>query len=226
MKTNYYETSGVNLAPQNRNKDFELVNEYNTVMQQTARTWQIVAVSSLLSFFIALGVIIYAFTLPQTVPVIVTVSPDGEASYIGKVDKSSYGNTAVPEIAKEYQIRKLISCMFSWFIDRNAQNHNIEQAFEITESAAKRELDLFYRTNNPFEYFGERTRAVSFDPVLKQTEKTYIVNFTVTERFISGYEGRTVKYTALVNIDHYQATQNNPLGLYVTNFDIKQMEAK
>jgi type IV secretion system protein VirB5 len=71
--------------------------------------------------FIALGVLIYAVTLPKTVPVVVTVNTEGEAAYAGKIAKPAYGKTAVPDIAKEYQIKRLISKMHQWAADTEAQ---------------------------------------------------------------------------------------------------------
>jgi len=80
---------------------------------------------SLSSFFIALGILIYAVNLPKTVPVIVTVDSEGHANYAGKVDKSLYGKQAVPENAKYYQMKRLIKDMFTIVVDKNAQQEYI-----------------------------------------------------------------------------------------------------
>jgi hypothetical protein len=45
------------------------------------------------------------------------------------------------------------------------------------------------------------------------------------ERNLQGYEGKKTRWSALVNIDDaYEATEENPLGLYITNFNIKELE--
>jgi type IV secretion system protein VirB5 len=198
----------------------------NGLAQKNARMWQIIALVSLSSFFVALGVLVYAVNLPKTVPVIVTVNPEGQAAYVGRVDKSLYGNESIPEIAKEYLIKRLITLMHTWVIDRTAQQMYIDESIAVVQSGAIRQLDLFYRTNNPFARFGERTRTVTIEPPLRQTEKTYIVYFTTNEKDRNGYTAHTARWSALINIDLFEPAVQNPLGLYVTNFDIKQLEAQ
>jgi type IV secretion system protein VirB5 len=205
---------------------FMLSDTVNGLAQKNARMWQIIALASLSSFFIALGVLVYAVNLPKTVPVIVTVNPEGKAAYAGRVDQSLYGNESIPEIAKEYLIRQLLTLMHTRVIDRTAQQMYIDESLAIVQSGGLKQLDLFYRTNNPFVRFGERTRTVTIEPPLRQTEKTYIVYFTTTEKDRNGYTTHTARWSALINLDLFEPTVQNPLGLYVTNFDIKQLEAQ
>jgi type IV secretion system protein VirB5 len=205
-------------------RNLEMADTVDGLAQKNARTWQIIALVSLSSFFIALGVLIYAVTLPKTVPVVVTVNPDGEAAYAGKIDKSSYGKTAAPDIAKEYQVKRLLARMYQRVADKEAQQLYIAEAQSIVQSGAVRQLDLFFRSNNPFADFGNKTRSVNIEPPLKQTDKTYIVYFTTVEKLRSGYEGKHARWSALVNLDQYEPSTENPLGLYITNFDIKAIE--
>ena len=81
----YYPPAGdnhTNLTSDSRN--LTLVDTINGQAQKTARMWQIIALVSLTSFFVSLGLIAYALTLPKTVPVIVTVNGDGKAAYVGR----------------------------------------------------------------------------------------------------------------------------------------------
>ena len=205
-------------------KGFQLNDNLQGIAQRNARTWQIIALVSLLSFFLALGVLVYALNLPDTIPVIVTVNPEGQANYVGRIDRSYYGNTTIPEIAKEYQIRKLIRNMHTWVIDRNAQQSFIAETNAIVQSGAIRQLDTFYRQNNPFTRIGQITKSIIMEPLLRQTDNTYICYFRTIERSINGVELNNIRWTALINIDLYEPTRNNPLGIYITNFDIRQVE--
>jgi type IV secretion system protein VirB5 len=225
MPQSFYVPEGSNgTAFTQDDHNLEMADTVDGLAQKNARMWQLIALVSLSSFFIALGVLIYAVTLPKTVPVIVTVNPEGEADYAGKIDKSSYGKTAIPDIAKEYQIKRLLSKMHQWVADKEAQQLYIAEARSIVQSNAVRHLDLFFRSNNPFADFGDKTRSISIEPPLKQTEKTYIVYFTTVEKHRSGYEGKRVRWSALINLDQYEPSVENPLGLYITNFDIKAIE--
>jgi type IV secretion system protein VirB5 len=225
MPQSFYVPEGSNgTAITQDDHNLETADTVDGLAQKNARMWQLIALVSLSSFFIALGVLIYAVTLPKTVPVVVTVNPEGEAAYVGKIDKSAYGKTAVPDIAKEYQIKRLISKMHQWAADKEAQQLYIAEARSIVQSNAVRQLDLFFRSNNPFADFGDKTRSISIEPPLKQTEKTYIVYFTTVEKHRSGYEGKRIRWSALINLDQYEPSIENPLGLYITNFDIKAIE--
>lgn len=206
--------------------NLDVADTINGLAQKNARTWQIIALVSLVSFVISLGILIYAVTLPRTVPVVVTVNPEGESTYVGKIDKAQYGNTSIPDIAKEYQIKRLLSRMHQWVADKEAQQAYISEALSLVQSSAIRELDLFFRSNNPFSYFGDKTRSITIEPPLKQTDKTWIVYFVTTEKNRNGYEGKKIRWSALINLDWYEPKAENPLGIYITNFDIKQVEEK
>jgi type IV secretory pathway TrbF-like protein len=116
--------------------------------------------------------------------------------------------------------------MHAWVIDADAQRRYIEETSAIVQAGAITELDAFYRSNNPFAVIGERTRTVDIEPPLKQTERTYITYFTTTEKNRNGYTLRTIRWSALINIDLFEPSVKNPLGIYITNFDIKQIEEK
>ena len=190
--------------------------------QKNARMWQIIALVSLSSFFISLGLLGYAVNLPSTIPVIVTVDGEGHANYVGKVDKSLYGRQAIPENAKYYQMKNLIKNMFTKYIDRDAQQNCVDLAFSIVQAGAVQQLDLFFRENNPFKDYGKYVQNVEIQQPLRQTDKTYFINFEVTRKTPDGYTIYSQTYTALVNIDFFESVpESNPLGIYITNFDIK-----
>jgi hypothetical protein len=101
MPQSFYLPEGTNGTAFTRDDhNLEMADTIDGLAQKNARMWQIITLVSLSSFFIALGILIYAVTLPETVPVVVTVNSEGEAAYVGKIDKSSYGKTAVPDIAR------------------------------------------------------------------------------------------------------------------------------
>jgi type IV secretion system protein VirB5 len=225
MPQSFYVPEGSNgTAFTQDDHNLEMADTLDGLAQKNARMWQLIAILSLSSFFISLGILIYAVSLPKTVPVVVTVNPEGEAAYAGKIDKSSYGKAAIPDIAKEYQVKRLLTKMHQWVADKEAQQAYISEAASVVQSSAVKQLDHFFRSNNPFAEFGNKTRSVTIEPPLKQTEKTYIVYFTTLEKFRSGYEGKKIRWNALINLDQYEPSIENPLGLYITNFDIKAIE--
>lgn len=207
--------------------NYEMVAAADTIQglsQKNARMWQIIALVSLSSFFISLGIVIYAVTLPKTVPVIVTVDSNGNATYVGKVDKAYWGKSNIPEHHKTYQVQKLIANMNTWVIDASAQKSYIKECENICQGAALNQLDSFFRSNNPFDWIGSRTQSVKMDPPLKQTSNTYVIYYDV----LTYQQGRLLqskRFSALVTLGYFEVTEEtknlNPLGVYITSFDIQ-----
>ena len=112
--------------------------------------------------------------------------------------------------------------MFTKYIDRDAQQNCVDLAFSIVQAGAVQQLDLFFRENNPFKDYGKYVQNVEIQQPLRQTDKTYFINFEVTRKTPDGYTIYSQPYTALVNIDFFESVpESNPLGIYITNFDIK-----
>lgn len=202
-------------------KSMAMVDTIQGIQAKNARMWQIIALISLSSFFISLGICMYAVKLPKTVPVIVTVNPEGKAEYVGRVDKSSYGKESIPEIGKLYQIKRLITLMNRRVIDIEAQRNYVAESQSLVQAGAVDQLDTFYRENNPYDDFGTRIQSTEVEEPLKQSDSVYIVYFTRTTKTVSGYIVRQERFSMLVTIQYYQPTPENPLGIYITNFDIK-----
>ncbi len=203
-----------------------VVGTLQATYQKNARMWQIIALVSLTSFFISLGICIYAIRLPKTVPVIVTVDNEGYASYVGKVDKSYWGHSSIPENAKTYQLKKLIANMYTWVIDSTAQHSYINECGAICQGQAIDQLDTFFRQNNPFDFIGRRTQSVKIEEPLKQTDRTYVIYYNVLT-----YERGSVvdnrRFSMLATLDYFQGTpETNPLGIYISNFDIKPVTVR
>lgn len=209
--------------------NIDMVSAADTIQglsQKNARMWQIIALVSLSSFIISLFICFYAVRLPKTIPVIVTVDTDGNATYVGKVDKSSWGKTSIPEIHKTSQIKKLVSNMFTWVIDYNAQNQYLQEAQNICQGAALNQLDTFIRANNPFDWLGVKTQTVSCEEPLKQTNTTYVIYFNVNT-YQNGHLTQTRRFSLLATIGYFEVTEKtkdlNPLGVYITSFDLKEV---
>lgn len=194
--------------------------------QKTARMWQIVALVSLSSFFFSLLICLHAVRLPKTVPVIVTVDTQGQATYVGKVTPNYWGKSRIPENAKTYQIKRLFANMNTQVTDAAAQNSYIEECKAICQGAAVQRLDDFFMENNPFNLFGVQTKTVKLEDPLRQTERTYVIYYDVALYERGSYRS-TERYSALVTLDFFNGVpESNPLGIYITDFDIKKVESK
>lgn len=204
-------------------KGVALMDTHEGLAQKNSRMWQIISLVSLSAFFVALGVNIWAVNLPKTVPVIVSVNSEGQADYIGKVDKAAYNTSQIPDIHKYYQIHSLIENMFTWYTDEEAQMKAVSDAGKIVQQGAVQQLDLFFQTNNPFQNMGKYITVVDIEPTMKQTENTFITYFDVTLKTVGGIEVSRLRYSILTTIGYFNMSIENPLGVYITNFDIKEI---
>lgn len=206
------------------NNTFTMADTIECISLKNARMWQIIALVSLTSFFAALGLVIYAFTLPDTVPIIVTVDSVGNAVYVGKVDQSYYGNSVIPEQHKTSQIKKFITNANTWVIDRNAQQNYIELAGDLCQGAAITQLNSFFKENNPYDWIGYKTKTVNLQEPMRQTDNTYVIYYDVIT-YREGIQESVEKFSCLLTLDVYEVSEEtkdkNPLGLYITSFDIK-----
>lgn len=222
----FFPPQGTNLtsfSEDKKKKGMAALDSVEGILQKRVRTLVLSNFAWMVASFLCIGLLVYAVNLPKMIPVVVTVDIDGRANYVGKVDKSLYGNTTIPESAKCYQMKRLIRDMFTKLIDADAQRSCIAEANSIVQRGAVRQLDSFYRENNPFEKFGEFTQSVEIEQPLRQTDKTYFLNFTVTRKTPDGYPLFSENYTALINIEFYASIpESNPLGIFITNFDIKK----
>lgn len=235
MIKSFIPSGGVTFTPFNaqkqskkkKTKEVDALTMVDTIAgmsQKNARMWQIIALVSLTSFFISLGILIYAVNLPKTIPVIVTVDSSGNASYIGKVDQNYRGNTDIPEQHKTSQIKKLVTNMYTWVIDRNAQRQYMEIATSLCQGNAIQQLNTFFKENNPYDWIGFKTKTVNLEEPMKQTENTYVIYYEVVT-LKNGIKEKVERFSALMTLDLYEVTEatkdENPLGLYITSFDIK-----
>lgn len=78
--------------------------------------------------------------------------------------------------------------------------------------------------NNPYEWTGVRTQSVKIDAPLKHTSNTYVVYYDVMT-YQQGRLMQTRRFSALVTLGYYEVTEEtktlNPLGVYITSFDIQ-----
>lgn len=208
----------------NAGKGITMADTIQGLQQKNARMWQIVAIVSLSALPISLGINAYAVGLPKTVPIIVTVNDQGEANYVGAVTESYFTKDKIPEIAKIHQIKKFIHRMNTVVIDREAQRLYVREAQAIVQGGGVSQLDRFFRDDNPFNDFGSRVVTVDIEEPLKQTDSTYIVYYDKTVKTSSGIALRQERFSILVNLEFYKSTPDNPLGIYIANFDIKPVQ--
>lgn len=227
MSSKNYLPKGTNSTPFNpqlEHFDFvcgQIINEN--------RILKFVVVASCLAFFLSIGITVFAINRPDSIPVLVTMNDFGETRYIGEVSRKNWQNFQVPEVAVSYDIREFIECFHSLSTDRAVVRRNVEKAYHLLTSTTASKFSTLLKESNPYEEFGTRTREVEFetDP-MKISKDTYQLDYKVVTRSLSGQIENTMRHRAVITVNTLDPVQedikDNPLGIYIMNFDIKELK--
>ena len=199
------------------------------VMQEN-RILKFVVVVAALSFFLSVGITIYAVSRPDSIPVLVTMNDFGETQYIGPVSRSNYQNFSVPEVAVQAQVKEIISLMNTLSTDKTVMKKSVAKTYHLLTSTTAQKYSTLVRENNPFKDFGSRTKEVVFQTEpLKLSADTYQVDYQIITRQLSGQMMSNESFRAVITVKMLQPSdediKDNPLGIYITAFDMKPIES-
>lgn len=225
MSVKIFTGAGTNSTPFN-----SMLNEYDRIIgmqNKENKVWRVIAIASMIAFFLSLGLMFYAIKLPKTVPMVITVSDFGEAKYVGEISKLSYDNIKVPEIAVQYQIRKFITNMRTINSDADVMTQNVKNLYTMLTMTSSQKLSNFLRKENPFNDFGKFKRSVLIESLLKLSENAYQVDFIETKLTPTGGVLDKVRYRAIISIQLLEPPEKNkienPLGIFISAFDISKI---
>lgn len=192
------------------------------------RILKYVVIVSCLAFFVSIGITLYAVSLPESIPVLVTMNDFGETSYVGAVSRKNYQNYNVPEIAVQYQVKNFINLCYTLSTDNTVMRKSVEKNYHNLTSTTANKYTNWIKEEKPFDDFGTYTREVVFQTEPLQLSKdTYQVDFQIIKRLVSGNSKNTTNIRAVVSIALMQPTdgdiKDNPLGIYITAFDFKEI---
>ena len=195
------------------------------------RILRYVVIISCLAFFVSIGITLYAVSLPESIPVLVTMNDFGETQYVGAVSRRNYQNYNVPEIAIQYQVKYFVNLVHTLSTDRTVMRKSVSNTYHLLTSTTASKYTTMLKENNPFADFGDRTREVIFQTEPLQLSKdTYQIDFQVVTRLPSGNvsENKTVRAVVSVKVmkPSDEDIRDNPLGIYITAFDFKDIYKK
>lgn len=193
------------------------------------RILKFVVVISCLAFFVSIAITVFAINQPDSIPVLVTMNDFGETRYVGEVSKKNWQGFQVPELAVRHQVKEFINLYHSLSTDRIVARGNIEKIYHLLTVTTAQKYSTLLRENNPLVNFGKITRTVEFETEpLQVSGNTYQLDYKVTTRTLSGGVTEVQRKRAAVTIDTLQPAeedlQSNPLGIYITAFDISELK--
>ena len=178
---------------------------------------------------LSLGIVFFLTKRTQVVPAIVTMNDFGQTHYVGEISRKNYQNFNIPEVAVTYQVKEFITLYKSLSSDKDIVKKNIEKAYHLLTSVSASKYSTLLKENNPYKDYGSYTKEVHFETEpLKISRDTYQVDYRHITRTLTGIIIEDKRQRAVITIKALNPTEedikDNPLGIYITDFDIKDIK--
>lgn len=215
------------IPSKNDKTPLSLYEDFKKSERKKENRWKRISLISTLGFIASMAMVAYALSLPKTIPLVISVSDFGEAKYLGDVSKYSYNSMQVPKECYEYQLRKFISNCYTLPTDFAVLKKNLNENYSLLNSTSSNKYNIFINELNPRKDFGKKIVNVEFVSILNQSKNTYQVDFIVTKTQKNGDIKEKSRMRALITLElmvpSKEDIENNPLGIYVTNFDFSEI---
>lgn len=227
MSTKSYPPKGTNATRFNPQ-----LEHFDMICGQTMRENKMLKLQVVVLVFIvtvlSIGIVFFLTKRTQIIPALVTMNDFGQTQYIGEVSQKNYQNFSVPEVALTYQVKDFINLYKTLSSDKEIVKKNIEKAYHLLTATSASKYSTLLKENNPYKDFGNYTKEVVFETEpLKISKNTYQVDYKQTTRTLQGLVVGERRQRAVVTIKTLNPTdediQDNPLGIYITDFDIKDI---
>lgn len=213
---------------QNEQTPFNALDEYERLMgdqRRQTQTWRSVALVSQIINIIGIILIIWAFNLPKSEPIFISVNDIGETRYIGGAKASS---SQVSPIMIESVVRKFITNLYTIPSDSNVLKNNLLENYAYLNNNAAAKLSSLLKADNPFDIFGTQTQSVQIESVLLLSESSYQIDFVLTSSRLDATNKRTFYKRAILSTALLAPSEDdiliNPAGIYIIDFDVTNIE--
>lgn len=223
-----YPPKGTNSTPFNPQ-----LQHFDMICGQVMKENSILKLALVVLIFIiavlSIGISFFLTKRTQVIPAIVTMNDFGQAQYVGEVSRKNFQNFNIPEVAMTYQVKDFINIYKSLSSDKAVVKRNIEKAYHLLTAVSASKYSTLLREDNPYKDFGDHTREVEFETEpLKISKDTYQVDYRLITRTLTGVIIKDIRQRAVITIKALNPTeediQDNPLGIYITDFDIKDIK--
>lgn len=215
--------------PKTHDTPLEIFEKFIGAQKRRDARWRIFAIVSFAMLVLAVGVAIWAISLPKSVPCVITVSDFGEANYVGPVTKLSYSGLKVPQVAIDYQLRQFVTKRFSVPADGAILRQNLTDVYRmLTDTTSAKLTEEIKSGDDPRQQFGKMLVTVEVESILKLSEKSYQLDFYVTNTTLSGKTNYRDHMRGVLTVAMLEPSpdeqKSNPLGIFFSGFDFTLVE--
>lgn len=215
----------------------ETVAEYDGLISKLhadCNAWRFVGLVCLLMLCASLGILIYTLKLPKTELVVVGVNDIGEARYYGKTRGISYDDYDMKGAAIKNILTTYIENTYTITTDSQYMYNNYVKAMNYLAESKRRFYELDIKNEDPFSMVGLVKRNPEIETIIPVSESTYQVDFYIVESDMDGYGKRRTKKRGIFTLFKLSAKDYNnleekrkvlnPLGIYITDYNIVDVE--
>jgi type IV secretion system protein VirB5 len=186
-----------------------------------AKNWRLVAILALIAALFLAILSIISLSLKQNNVFIAEVTKTGQVVNVIPL-KIPYQPTVMQ---KEYFISNFIKLIRQVPMDPVAAKQNWLSAYYYLTKRSSKLLDNFLKEHNPLAILGKKTVSIKISDINPVSNKTFHVNWSEKIIDVTGEEEQEQNFSGVFTImvkqpTTEQAILHNPLGIYITDFNI------
>jgi type IV secretion system protein VirB5 len=196
-------------------------NELFTKPMMEKRQLLVFALGSFVMNIVLLAGYVTLSSRSQVAVWVVEVDHAGKAAVTGQAKKIELNDD---KVIRAY-VCSFIEMARTVITDPEAMRVNFTKVYEMATPEVQNFLNIYYRENNPMEEARKKSRQIVPTAFLKQSDKTFIVEWKETERDLTNKVLSETQWKALITITSKEPKTNkevmenpyNPFGIYITN---------
>ena len=192
--------------------------------------WRLAAIAALVIIGVQFAGWMYAVRLPDTAYHVIEIAPWGEAKNIGVAGKNSYSDIQRPEQSIHYYLRDFIARIRTVSTDKAVIAGNLNTAFHFVTTTGSNLLKSLLGEDPLFDRADTQRVEIVIESILVSSQYTYQVDWYERVYSLQGEYRTTNRFRGIFNLYFAQpnATQvvHNPLGIFVDEFSIQQIQTK
>lgn len=173
------------------------------------------------------GLALYLGTLPKTVPWVVELTSDGEATYKADV-VSQLASWSPSDATQRYFISQYITQLREVSTDNNVNKSNAQSVYSRSLDDASKYIDTYFRENNPITRSKNEYVLIPADEmaVVKYSENQWKVTWRETSyRASDKVIFADQQCEAVITVSFYlpdteRRRRENPIGMYISKIEM------
>ena len=192
-----------------------------------AKSWRFVAVFALLLSLLLVILLGFCLTLHKNTVYVAQVTKAGQVVNVAPLELSYQPSQA----QEEYFVSHFIQISREIPLDPVVAKKNWMNAYAFLTRRAAAEFNRYMTAENPLKLLGKETVTVKITDINPLSPNSYQVNWTETTIDTVGKQTQTQNYSGVFTTVVKQPTTQkqileNPLGIYIANFDVSVRDKK